>query len=131
MTHSVTKGDYGRSSPSKGSYKGDHKLLHSLSPEARARYESVWQRLGERAIALDGDPFDEGKNPNYDAYPVEQSMPLDEVRRCVPGLFPFFSFFLFYTHPRPISAHPFLPVGVVRSATAGITCTRPWRRARR
>lgn len=79
----VTKGGYGRSSPSKGSYAGDHKLLHSLSPEARARYESVWQRLGERAIALDGDPFDEGKNPNYDAYPVEQSMPLDEVRSAL------------------------------------------------
>jgi hypothetical protein len=70
--------------------------MSRLSREARARYEGVWQRLRERAIALDGDPFDEGKNPHYDAYPVELSMNLDDVHRYVP-VYPFFSFsFLFF-----------------------------------
>lgn len=75
----VSQGRHGRSSPSQVA----DALMSRLSREARARYEGVWQRLGERAIALDGDPFDEGKNPHYDAYPVALSMNLDDVHRAL------------------------------------------------
>ncbi len=108
---SVSQGRHGRSSPSQVA----DALMSRLSREARARYEGVWQRLGERAIALDGDPFDEGKNPHYDAYPVELSMNLDDVHRYV-QVYPFFSFSFWSTSAPNLGAHPFLPPTSVQCA---------------
>lgn len=56
-------------------------LNPGMSEEAIARYNSVVQSLEDHSIRLGGDPFSEGKNEMYDAYPVQRDMPMDEVHQ--------------------------------------------------
>ncbi len=58
-------------------------LVDDLSPEAVSRFESVVKSYEEHPMALEGDPFSEGKNTMYDAYPVEQFMPVAQVNEYV------------------------------------------------